>query len=273
VDELIFNAWDPHWSKDLVCFETLLSGVRNTIDLCAAEYRRPRITFVSSICAVGDWPKVHHTDPAMPEAVIWDNHSAMPHGYGESKCIAEQILAKDQEVSGVPVSIVRAEQVGGASGPSLGAWPRQGWLYAIITASIRLKAFPMQVQPLDWIPVDTLAGGIANVIMHPRNASDVEVFNMLHPDAAPWSLLHKILRTRFGLQGKEESLPDWLDRLDPTRIETAWFLERNRKREGAQYDFQERKGSRGAASCTGHHRRFTREVAGGLDAQYRRLER
>jgi thioester reductase-like protein len=218
VDELIFNAWDPHWGKELAYFETFLAGIRNAIDFCATASSRPRITFISSICAVGDWPIVHPTDPTIPETVVWDRRSAMNNGYGESKCIAEQVLAKAQKVSGIPVSVIRAGQIGGPSKLSMGAWPRQGWLCSVITASKRLKVFPMHVTPLDWIPVDIFADSIVNSTMRFPNSSDVEVFNALHPEASSWSLFHKTLEARFDFQAEEESLRDWLDRFDPARM-------------------------------------------------------
>jgi thioester reductase-like protein len=154
VDELVFNAWDPYWGKKLADFDPFLRGIRNAIDFCASASKRPRITFVSSICAVGDWPLIHPRDPAIPEAVVQDNRSAMPNGYGESKCVAEQILAKANEVSGIPVNIVRAGQIGRLLIPSMGAWARQGWLYSVMMASKRLGTFPTHVVSLDWIPVD-----------------------------------------------------------------------------------------------------------------------
>jgi thioester reductase-like protein len=224
VDELIFNAWDPHWGKKLAYFDPFLGGIRNAIDFCASASRRPRITFISSICAVGDWPLVHPREPAIPEAVVWDNRSAMSHGYGESKCVAEQMLAKAHEVSGIPVNIVRAGQIGGPSIPSMGAWTRQGWLYSIMMASKRLGTFPTHVVSLNWIPVDVLAKGIASCTMRRPNSSDVEVFNALHPDPASWSLLCRTLRSSFGLQAEEESLPKWLARLNPNHMKIYGFL-------------------------------------------------
>jgi thioester reductase-like protein len=223
VDELIFNAWNPHWGKELAYFDSFLAGIRNAVDFCAAAYRRPRITFISSICAVGDWPTVYPLVPSIPEAVVWDNHSAMPHGYGESKCVAEQVLAKAHEVSGIQVSIIRAGQIGGPSRPSLGIWPQQGWLYSIMIASSQLGVLPTHVQRLDWIPVDILAHGIANSTRR-RPSSSVEVFNALHPKAASWKLLYRTLRYRFNLRAEEESLPEWLSRFDPTRMKLHGFL-------------------------------------------------
>jgi thioester reductase-like protein len=224
VDELIFNAWDPHWGKDLAYFDPFLEGIRTAIDFCASSCRRPRLSFVSSICAVGDWPLIHPTDPAIPEAVVWDDRCAMTSGYGQSKCVAEQVLAKAHEVSGIPVSVFRAGQIGGPSRPDMGPWPRQGWLCSIIISSKRLKVFPTHVTPLDWIPVDIFADGIANSTLRCPTSSDVEVFNAVHPKVATWDLFYKTLRSRFNLQAAEESLQDWLHRSDPTDMKLHGFL-------------------------------------------------
>jgi thioester reductase-like protein len=224
VDELIFNAWDPNWGKKLLYFDPFLGGIRNAINFCASASKRPRITFISSICAVGDWPLLHPREPVIPEAVLQDHRSAMPNGYGESKCVAEQILAKANEISRVPVNIVRAGQIGGPSVPSMGAWSRQGWLYSVMMASKRLGTFPTHVVPLDWIPVDLLAEGIASSTLRRPRFSEVEVFNALHPNAASWSLLCRTLRSSFGLQAEEESMPEWLARLDPNRMKVHGFL-------------------------------------------------
>jgi thioester reductase-like protein len=51
----------------------------------------------------------------IPEDVAWDFSSAMVNRYGESKCIAEQILVKAHATSTLRVAIVRAAQVGGPS--------------------------------------------------------------------------------------------------------------------------------------------------------------
>jgi hypothetical protein len=53
---------------------------------------------------------------------------------------------------------------------------------------------------------------------------NVEVFNALYPDASSWSLLCRTLRSSFALQAKEESLPDWLAQLDPTRMKVHGCL-------------------------------------------------
>ncbi|KAF9730113.1 hypothetical protein PMIN04_012681 [Paraphaeosphaeria minitans] len=158
--------------------------------------KRPRITFVSSICAVGDWPLVHPARPRVPEEAAWDNRSAMPHGYGESKCVAEQLLAKAHEASGLRVNI----------------------------ASKRLGYFPMHIQALDWIPVDAFGEGIANSTKRPPRSETVEVFNMVHPEPAPWNALYETLERRFEFLVKATSLSDWLDKVDGGKLKLHGFL-------------------------------------------------
>jgi thioester reductase-like protein len=224
VNELVFNAWDPNWSKPLEYFEPFLRALRSIVDLCTSAAGRPRITFVSSICAVGNWPLLHPDQPMVPEEVVWECGSAMPHGYGESKCVGEQLLAEAHKVAGLPVNIVRAGQIGGPMNATLCTWPRQGWLYSIIKSSEKLGAFPKDVQALDWIPVDSLAQGIANCIKDSPMPEAFRVFNMVHPDPAPWDLLHETLRSKFGFWARAVSLPDWLDRIEPGELRLHSFL-------------------------------------------------
>ncbi|CAN9286381.1 unnamed protein product [Alternaria alternata] len=141
VDEVIFNAWNPHWGLPLENFQPLLKALASTISFCTSTRRQPRITFISSVCAVGEWPRRHPKQPLIPERVVWDSASAMHHGYGQSKCIAEQLLARAHAASGLSVVIVRAGQIGGPARSSTAyqIWPVQGWLFSIIKASARTR--------------------------------------------------------------------------------------------------------------------------------------
>jgi thioester reductase-like protein len=224
VEELVFNAWDPNWGKPLSSFESLLEALRKVIELLTSVAGHPRITFVSSICAVGDWPLRHPDRPQIPEEVIWDCDSAMPNGYGQSKCIAEQMLAKAHEIAKLRVNIVRAGQIGGPTSSKHCTWPRQGWLYSVIQASAKVGLFPKHVQPLDWIPVDALAQGIANCIKRPRTPEDLQVFNMVHPHPVAWNTLHETLRTRFGISAEAVGLPEWLERMEQGDLRIHGFL-------------------------------------------------
>jgi thioester reductase-like protein len=241
VDEVIFNAWNPNWGIPLESFGPLLRAVRSAIDICHASPRRPRLLFMSSTCAIADWSQMHPDQPLMPEEPAWDNASATDKGYGLSKCQAEQLLAQAHARFGLCVSIVRAGQIGGPSSSHMGsqAWPIQGSLYVIIRTSQRLGCWPKHVNALDWIPVDALAAGIANATATARDDSDVRVFNMLHPDPAPWALFYQTLKDNFGLTAKEVSLAAWLDALNPQTFKMhAFFRKANGGRERASITFE-----------------------------------
>jgi thioester reductase-like protein len=226
VDEVVFNAWNSNWSLPLKSFDPLLDATRSAIAFCTSSPSQTRMTFISSVCAVGEWPREHPDQPVIPERVAWDNASAMAHGYGESKCVAEQLLASAHAVSGLRVAIVRAGQIGG---PALactkrGAWPVQRWLYFIISTSEKVGCWPACLQPLDWIPVDALAAGIGRITRAESTDRTMQVFNMVHPQPAPWRLLFTTLQGRFGLRAKEVSLCEWLDKLDPETLKLYDFL-------------------------------------------------
>jgi thioester reductase-like protein len=200
--------------------------VHNTIEFCNSSPRKPRITFVSSICAVGEWYRKHPNRPLIPEVVAWDKASAMSNGYSESKFEAEKILSDAHAKLGLRVTIIRPGQIGGPAMSSTirKAWPEQGWLRSVITTSEKIGYWPAHIQPLDWIPVDVLSEGIANTTRCESNYGGMQVFNMLHPNPAPWSLLFTTLRDEFGLSAKEVTLPEWLDKLEPKKLKIHGFL-------------------------------------------------
>jgi thioester reductase-like protein len=214
VDAIIFNSWHPNFSLPLQSFENpFLQGLRATIDWSTSSERNPLIAFVSSIAAVGNWPKVHSDQQLIPERPAQDSNVALNMGYGESKCVAEQILARASEISGVDVVIIRAGQIGGTTSPILGSWPLQGWLFALAKTANSLGVFPAQVSPIDWIPVDAFATAISKIACSHDEFKTIRVFNVVHPNPVPWNLFFRTLQKRFGLQAAEVSLPQFLDHL------------------------------------------------------------
>jgi thioester reductase-like protein len=226
IDEIVFNAWNPNWGLPLEKFDPLLRAVQNAIDFSLSNAKLPRITFISSICAIGEWPRNHPDQPNIPEDVVQDCADAMANAYAESKCVAELLLAQASSASKLEVAIVRAGQIGGTSLSSMtpSMWPIQGWIYSIISASRKSKHWPTHVQPLDWIPVDALAKGIATIVSSQRSNKEIQVYNMVHPKPAPWSLLLATLQDRFGLVAREVGLPQWLDLFDPETMKLFNFL-------------------------------------------------
>ncbi|KAL1598059.1 putative secondary metabolism biosynthetic enzyme [Paraconiothyrium brasiliense] len=214
VDTIIYNSWRPDFSIPVLSFEKpFLLGLRNVIDWAANSTKRPRIVFISSIAAVGNWSKVFPSQAEIPEALISDASVAMHMGYGESKCVGERILQVAHDVCEIPVNIIRVGQIGGHGMTPGGKWPVQRWLLAIIRTSKALGALPTQVAPVDWIPVDALATQISDVVASSSTTVGYHIINMVHPDVAPWDLFLDTLHNRFGVDAKRISLPEWLELL------------------------------------------------------------
>ncbi|KAF2472981.1 putative NRPS-like enzyme [Lindgomyces ingoldianus] len=213
VDIIIYNSWKPDFSTPLQSFEKpFLTGLRSVIDWSYESPKAPRILFISSIAAVGSWSKVYPDQPVIPEVPIQDCNVAMGMGYGESKCVAERILGVANQVAGIPVSILRVGQIGGPLG--LGKWPVQKWLLAIIKTSKTIKALPDHVSPVDRIPVDALSDVISDIASAGAVSNMFQIFNLTHPDPAPWKTFLQTLINRYGLKVEIVSLPEWLDKLD-----------------------------------------------------------
>lgn len=122
-EHIIFNAWNPNFSLPIQSFRAFLQELRTSIDMSVFSHRRPHIIFVSSVAAIGSWPHVHDDTVNIPERPATANNQAMYNEYGESKCVGEQILTAGNKFHGIPVSIVRAGQIGGFECPTAGIWP------------------------------------------------------------------------------------------------------------------------------------------------------
>lgn len=221
VDAIIYNSWNSDFSLPLQSFEKpFLQGLRNLIDWSKSSIRAPRIVFISSISSAGNWSKVHKDQKKIPESLIRDCNVAIEIGYGESKCVAECILAVASERSGVPVSIVRTGQISGESRTSSSVpWAVQDWLLSIIKTSKALGIAPTHVALLDWMPVDRFADAVSHVVQHSDpGSSDIQVFNLTHPLPAPWSFVMQTLKEGFNIDAKLVKLPDWAK-----RVEEAWI--------------------------------------------------
>ena len=108
VNEIVFNAQDLNQGLPLKHFILFIAAIRNAINFSALSAMFLRITFISLICAVGNWLREHPLQLIVLEKIVQDSRSAMLHRYSESKCVAEQLLAQAHKVSGLLVAIMRA---------------------------------------------------------------------------------------------------------------------------------------------------------------------
>ena len=133
-----FPAWRVDFNLSVASFEPLFKGLRNLIDLSLSSSlpTPPKILFASSVSVLGT---LNSDEPAV-EAHIDDPTTVLnTSGYGESKWVAEQILARVAEKTPLKPVIVR---IGQLSGGQNGSWNTSEWIPAVIKSGEVVRALP-----------------------------------------------------------------------------------------------------------------------------------
>ncbi|KAJ7665037.1 acetyl-CoA synthetase-like protein [Mycena polygramma] len=203
VTGIIHIAWQVNFKMSLASFEPLVAGVRNLIDLALASPlpTRPSILFTSSI-------SVFSNQPASPikELAVSDPEVALGIGYGESKWVAENLLLRASEYTGLRTHIVRVGQLCGDS--VIGAWNENEWLPALVRGAQILGAVPQTDEEISWIPLDVAASVLLDIS---ANGATDGVFHLVHPSPAHWSTFSNTAAKTLGVP----SIPyrPWVDML------------------------------------------------------------
>ncbi|EAQ91806.1 hypothetical protein CHGG_00041 [Chaetomium globosum CBS 148.51] len=198
VDRVIHNQWPVNFNMPIESFEPHIRGVRNLADFSCNATKRVPIVFISSIATVSAWKK----PTPVPEEPLHDLDISTG-GYGQSKLISSLILEKANEVSGVPIEIMRVGQIAGPSSER-GIWNRQEWLPSIIASSVYLGLLPDslgQMTTVDWTPIE----GIANLVLEASGVTcNVPVedingyFHGINPAKTQWRPLAEAVREFYG---------------------------------------------------------------------------
>lgn len=130
-------------------------------------------------------------------------------GYGESKHIAERMLAIAAERRGVNVDVLRLGQVAGPIAPDGGCWNRSEWFPSLVRTSKALGCVPDALMDVDWIPADVLAGIVLD-LTH-RHHQGFRTFNLVNPHHRAWKTIVPSIRKAIG--GEVVSLKEWIGRL------------------------------------------------------------
>ncbi|ROW14767.1 hypothetical protein VPNG_03833 [Cytospora leucostoma] len=235
---IIHNAWRVDFSWTLESYkETYLHSIRELIELSSISPLRPRIAFVSSVSSVQEWAGVFPDRP-VSEAPLESWEVASPLGYGQSKHVAERVLAKASEISGTPITILRVGQVAGPTDPDNGGgvWSTDEWIPSLAAISKTLRLIPSDIPPIDWTPVDLTSRAIVELALVGGgvDASDADqhplkIFNVVNPILTEWSVFAEALQKRLEKGEGEKScrqlsLREWVDalvRTDPATMSEA----------------------------------------------------
>ena len=127
--------WPVNFNWTLSSFEPSIAGVQNLAILAANSAHNAFVLFVSSVASVGGWKGSEE----IPETPILDLSVAASTGYGQSKLIAENLLNKASEISGVRSAICRVGIVAGPIEQELGMWNKSEYIPSVSTRLVSLE--------------------------------------------------------------------------------------------------------------------------------------
>ncbi|KAE9365218.1 putative NRPS-like enzyme [Stipitochalara longipes BDJ] len=218
---IIHVAWHVNFNLSLESFEPQIRGVRNLLEFSAQSTHQAPLIFVSSVSTVHRWME-SHPNAMVPEALLDDFDAPEKIGYAESKFVSEHLIRRFSTSSGIPSVILRTGQIAGPLQGS-GVWNKNEWLPSIITSSKHLGVLPEKLgifEVVDWIPVDTLAATIVELVQNSlhHNSSGTKVYNLVNPRPTTWSALAPHIQRLAGIK-RMIALRDWVGLLEESSHE------------------------------------------------------
>lgn len=219
----IHCAWPVDFNKSLSTFKPCIQGLLNLMDLAISAPHKPLFMFLSSISAIGNWGAVPGARLQVPEQVI-DDWKVGRFGYGQSKLVAERLLAEATRVSALKTAICRIGQVcGPIERGDMGFWPRQEWFPSLVASAKHLNAIPDSLGALDvidWLPADRVGSIVAELLFAEHDSGTIAYHHLVNPYHSSWPTL--LPHVKRGIQKPDIrvlSLVDWVDLLKKSNWE------------------------------------------------------
>ncbi|EPQ52234.1 acetyl-CoA synthetase-like protein [Gloeophyllum trabeum ATCC 11539] len=201
---IIHNAWRLDFNLTVASFEPNIKGVRNLIDLALRSSYGVnfRFVFASSVSVAQGWPRDRGTFPEESDLPV---DVAVGAGYGESKFVSEQLLAKAAEC-GLQTTTLRIGQICG--GKSNGSWATTDWVPMLVKSSKALGCLPNAHGVVTWVTSDVVAQAVLDATL--AKEGPPSALNILHPRPVPWSLIISGISSALAKivdDGSNEPLP------------------------------------------------------------------
>ena len=168
----------------------------------------------------------------IPEAAIKSLGHVSHTGYAASKLVGERIVQAAVENHGARATVLRIGQVVGDT--KVGVWKDTEAFPLIIRSAVTMGTLPKIDMTCQWLPVDTLAEAVLEIVGLSDGQSTIEdgrqlFYNVLSPHTFSWtpelgSALHATNLSAF----KEISYKDWLAHLRSLSAITASYINTNR---------------------------------------------
>ncbi|CAA7263092.1 unnamed protein product [Cyclocybe aegerita] len=189
VNVVIHTAWRLDFNLSLASFESSIRGTHNLLQLARTSRMHAdrivgpealRFIFTSSVASALSW---NQALGPYPEEDVLDSSFAVGNGYGESKYVAERILAS----SGLNATSLRIGQISG--GLPNGAWATTDWVPILVKSSVALGVLPLASGVVSWLPMDVVSNSILDLVMNSDSRTLPPAMNVLHPEPVPWNTI------------------------------------------------------------------------------------
>jgi thioester reductase-like protein len=213
---IIHNAWSVNFNHALRSFEP--QSIRSTyflLTLAASSLRSPKptVTFVSSIAAA----LCAEPANAIPETLHpWSAVAEM--GYGQSKWVAEHMVAAAAEAAQVPARVVRLGQICGDT--EWGMWNPTEAFPTTVQAARTIGVLPVVDDEHDddgesWLPVDVAAKALAQVALAPeQSGARFHVLHLVNEARILWNAQFLPYLRKHGLEFEAVQQREWVRRLE-----------------------------------------------------------
>ncbi|KAI8145844.1 male sterility protein-domain-containing protein [Fennellomyces sp. T-0311] len=214
-----FNQPVQHFERE--CIRNLYNMIR----FAYRENNPMHVHVVSSISTTANYPEAIVPESAPPH----DPHVALPMGYAQSKYIVEHIFAYLAENKGIPCFVERVGQLCGDT--MYGSWNASEQYPLMMIGGAIMKMMPDLPFKVDWLPTDTAASAIYDIMIHSAdNYHDENFFNVVNPRLIPWSKVLGAMK-KCGMKFDIVSPQRWVDELRKDQSNPAyrllWFYESN----------------------------------------------
>ncbi|KAL4903515.1 hypothetical protein BDW74DRAFT_186131 [Aspergillus multicolor] len=217
VTHFIHSAWPMDFKRGLSSFASQFQYLNNLLKLAlSARTTKPRFLFVSSIAVVGAYPSVHGMR-IVPEVQATKNTVIDEFGYGRAKFVCESILdeAARMHHDKLELAIVRVGQMSGSS--TSGHWNPKEHLPTMFRFAKRISKLPIINGTLSWIPVNTAAKVLGDILLSPQlSTSQAQIYHLENPIRQSWSDMLDMVANSLGICPEDaERLPfdQWLSQV------------------------------------------------------------
>ncbi|KAL9079839.1 MAG: hypothetical protein Q9157_001295 [Trypethelium eluteriae] len=186
VTHIVHIAWPMNFKMGLQSYDASFRSLQNLIQLARKAHfyhqdRKPRVLFISSISTVGNYPLVKG-ESLIPEVAVQDSAWTLKLGYANAKLVCEKMVQRaTEDYPEIEAGLVRVGQIAGASS---GYWNANEHFVAVCASSQKIGKFPDLRGTLSWIPVDSAAKVLSEILFDHRPLR--MVYHLENPARQDW---------------------------------------------------------------------------------------